>query len=243
MQTVADIEYMKSLGVPADLLLNLGNLKYEVLDDSSAPDRSGSTLILNEQTDKRLWVAGSTHPGEEKAILKVYQQLRVLFGDLYLVIAPRNVERGAELAIMASRENLSSVRRSEGGGVTGDLLILDTLGELVSFYRKAAFAFVGGSLVEERGHNPLEPAVFGKPVIFGPHMEDFAEIAEDLLDIGGAVRIEGVDDMALILKEWLTNDEKRLEVGRCGAKLVRTQRGVTERHVELVRKIIDEINY
>ena len=195
--------------------------------------------IAEELADKRLWVAGSTHPGEEEIILKVYQQLRRAFNDLYLIIAPRNVERGAEIATMAGSIGFKPVRRSEGGDLTGDLLILDTLGELAAVYGLADFAFIGGSLVRERGHNPLEPAAFAKPVIFGPYMEDFAEIAEDLLGVGGAVRVDGEKEMILILEKWLTDDKDRQAVGLRAVRLVEEQRGVTARHVDLVRRVIN----
>jgi 3-deoxy-D-manno-octulosonic-acid transferase len=238
MQTVADAEKMQGLGVANERLLNLGNLKYGVLDESGHPGSGASTLATAPGAPKRLWVAGSTHPGEEEIILTVYRQLRDAFGDLYLVLAPRNIERGPELAALAGEFGFSPVRRSEGGGLTGDLLILDSLGELAAVYGLAAFAFVGGSLVMARGHNPLEPAAFAKPVIFGPHMEDFAEIAADLLAVGGAVRVEDAESLRLILGRWLGDEAERLAVGERAARLIREQRGVTARHVELVRRII-----
>ena len=94
-------------------------------------------------------------------------------------------------------------------------------------------------MVMERGHNPLEPAAFAKPIIFGPYMEDFAEIAEDLLDVGGAFRVNDEKSMVVILKKWLTNDADSQEVGRCAARLVKEQCGVTIRHVDLVRQVIN----
>ncbi|MEN8134013.1 MAG: 3-deoxy-D-manno-octulosonic acid transferase [Thermodesulfobacteriota bacterium] len=240
MQTEADAGKMKQLGVSADRLLGLGNLKYGVLDESGQPSLSRRTLAAEELADKRLWVAGSTHPGEEEIILKVYQQLRRVFNDLYLIIAPRNVERGGEIAAMAGNLGLKAVRRSEGGSLADDLLILDTLGELAAVYGLADFAFVGGSLVRERGHNPLEPAAFAKPVIFGPYMEDFTEIAGDLLAVGGACRVDGEKAMISILEKWLGDDKDRQAAGQCAARFVEDQGGVTARHVDLVRQVINE---
>ncbi|MCK4838662.1 MAG: 3-deoxy-D-manno-octulosonic acid transferase [Desulfobulbaceae bacterium] len=240
MQTIADAGKMKQLGVSADRLLSLGNLKYGVLDESCQTNLRGPKLKVAGLTDKRFWVAGSTHPGEEEIILKVYQQLRLAFNDLYLIIAPRNVERGTEIAVMASGFGFESVRRSEGSDLTGDLLILDTLGELASVYQLADFAFIGGSLVMERGHNPLEPAAFARPVIFGPYMEDFEEIAGDLLAVGGAVRVDGEKAMILTLEKWLGDDKIRQAAGQCAASLVEEQRGVTARHVDLLRQVINE---
>lgn len=238
MQTMADAGKMKQLGVAADRLLNLGNLKYGVLDEAVQSNRNGRKLAVAGGTGKRFWVAGSTHSGEEEIILKVYRELRRAFNDLYLIIAPRNIERGSEIAAMASGFGFKAVRRSEGGELTDDLLILDTLGELASVYELGDFAFIGGSLVMERGHNPLEPAAFAKPVIFGPYMEDFEEIAGDLLAAGGAVRVDGVEAMLLILEKWLGDDKIRQAAGQCAARLVEEQRGVTARHVGLLRQVL-----
>ncbi len=240
MQTMAEAGQMKQLGVSADRLLSLGNLKYGVLDEPGQATRSSGRLAVSEPADKRFWVAGSTHSGEEEIIFKVYRELRQTFNDLYLIIAPRNVERGAEIAAMASKSGFKPLRRSEGGELTDDLLILDTLGELASVYELADFAFIGGSLVMERGHNPLEPAAFAKPVVFGPYMEDFGEIARDLLAAGGAVRVDGEKTLILALEKWLGDDKKRQEAGQCAVRLVEEQRGVTARHVDLVRQVINE---
>lgn len=240
MQTGADAEKLQRLGVPAGQLLCLGNLKYEVLAGSGNAARRGEPLAPAASGGKRLWVAGSTHPGEETVVFAAYQQLRRIFNDLYLVVAPRNIERGPELVALARRYGLAAVRRTEGAGLHGDLLILDTLGELAALYRSAAVAFVGGSLVMERGHNPLEPAAFATPVIFGPHMEDFAEIAAALLDLGGACQVEDDRAMVRVLKEWLADAQIRQQVGACGARLVAEQQGVTARHVELIRQTIKE---
>jgi 3-deoxy-D-manno-octulosonic-acid transferase len=240
MQTAADVGKMQQLGAPADRLLNLGNLKYGVLAGPGEPENNGAEPTSMERAGKRLWVAGSTHSGEEEVILRVYKKLRDEFNDLYLIVAPRNIERGAEIASLAHGLGLEPVRRSGGGGFGGELMILDTLGELAALYAEADFAFIGGSLVRERGHNPLEPAAFAKPVVFGPHMEDFAEIAEDLLAAGGAVRVADESAMAAVLGKWLAVDGERRTAGESAARLVEEQRGVTDRHLALVGRVINE---
>ncbi|MDF1577439.1 MAG: 3-deoxy-D-manno-octulosonic acid transferase [Desulfobulbales bacterium] len=240
MQTEADLEKMQQLGMPAARLLKLGNLKYEVPAGAAAPEeKAGPESADPARNARRLWVAGSTHRGEEEVILRVYRKLRADFNDLQLVIAPRKIERGAEVAALADDLGLESSRRSAGGKFGGELLILDTLGELAALYKEADFAFIGGSLVRERGHNPLEPALFGRPVVFGPHMEDFAEIAADLLAVGGAVRVDDEHGLAAILRQWLSNDEERRTAGERAARLIGEHRGVTDRHVELIGRVID----
>jgi len=242
MQTVADARKVERLGVSADRLLDLGNLKYGVLAESADQEgkgKDGSGPAAFGRAAKYLWVAGSTHSGEEEILLRAYKKLREDY-DLSLVIAPRNIERGAEIASLAADFGFKPVRRSEGVRGGGDLVVLDTLGELAGVYKEADFAFIGGSLVRERGHNPLEPAVFAKPVVFGPHMEDFAEIADDLLKVGGAVRVDDEDALALIISKWISNKKERLAAGTKAAGLVKEQRGVTERYVELVARVIDD---
>jgi len=242
MQTVADARKVERLGVSADRLLDLGNLKYGVLAESADQEgkgKDGSAPAAFGRAAKYLWVAGSTHSGEEEILLRAYKKLREDY-DLSLIIAPRNIERGAEIASLAADFGFKPVRRSEGVRGGGDLVVLDTLGELAGVYKEADFAFIGGSLVRERGHNPLEPAVFAKPVVFGPHMEDFAEIADDLLKVGGAVRVDDEDALALIISKWISNEKERLAAGTKAAGLVKEQRGVTERYVELVARVIDD---
>lgn len=238
MQTEDDADKLKYLGVGDERVLRLGNLKYGVLDELGRADKE-RPMSAPELAGKILWVAGSTHPGEEEIILKVYRQQRQTYKELYLVIAPRNIERGREIAGIARGFGLESRLRSSGEGRSADLLILDTLGELASLYKSADFAFIGGSLVRARGHNPLEPALFAKPVIFGPHMEDFAEVARDLLGVGGAFRVNDEKTMAAVLDNWLNNDEERLAAGKRAAELVRGQGGVTGRYVDLVCRVLN----
>ena len=139
---------------------------------------------------------------------------------------------------MAARRGLSACRRSLGGTGQGSVLILDTLGELASVYDLCDAAFVGGSLVPERGHNPLEPAVYGKPVLFGPHMEDFAEISRDLLAVGGARQVHDAEELRAGLSLLLADPGERERVGRQAQELIASRRGVTEAHLALIRSVL-----
>jgi 3-deoxy-D-manno-octulosonic-acid transferase len=235
MQTALDAERMKELGVSEEKLISLGNLKYGVID-IPAVNRSEVGAKLPE--GRLVLLAGSTHAGEEEILLEVYDGLRESFPDLFLVIAPRDVGRSKEIAKISEKKGLRPVLRSVEGNGAGDLMILDTLGELAGLYSRCVIAFVGGSLVNEGGHNPLEPAARAKPVIFGPHMEDFGEVAEDLLRVGGAVRVADQQSMADILSKWLTDQNARLTAGECAAGLVRERQEVTARHLELIKQLI-----
>lgn len=234
MQSEEDAVAMRGLGVAQERLVVLGNLKYDAALDGGAA-RALSREELGIPARALVWVAGSTHPGEEEIILAVFTRLKERFPDLFLVLAPRKVERGTELIAMAARHGLAAVRRSVGGGAGASLLILDTLGELASVYALAEVAFVGGSLVAERGHNPLEPACHGKPVLFGPHMEDFAEISRDLLRGGGARQVADAAGLEAGLVFFLADPEARERAGRQGLALVAARRGVSEAHLALIR--------
>lgn len=249
MQTESDAEKMISLGVAAEKVGTFGNLKY----DSVAPaaeERNGKSCPKNAvrsddlsglgiQASMSVWVAGSTHAGEEEILFNVFKRVKQEFPYLFLVIAPRNVDRGDEILRIADKTALAGCLRSKGSvAAHANLLILDTLGELIKFYSICDMAFVGGSLADEGGHNPLEPACFAKPVMFGPHMDDFDEISKDLLNAGGAVRVCNEDEIYTRLKSWLADRSLMEETGARAKTLVNRHMGVTARHIELIRTIL-----
>ena len=249
MQTGADAKKMITLGVDADRVKALGNLKYDaVLPDTVGWDQEQRpTSFYRKQfgipPEKIVWIAGSTHAGEEVAILSSYKRLSLLFPDLFLVVAPRKVERGREIKEVAGSLGLTVRRRSapfkdeESPGAP--LLILDTMGELSRMYSFCDIAFVGGSLVPDGGHNPLEPAAFGKPILFGPFMEDFSEITDDLLKNNAAIVCHDEDDIFAVLKKLLVNATLRKEMGERAQALVLHHRGVSRRHLEVIQFLID----
>jgi 3-deoxy-D-manno-octulosonic-acid transferase len=248
MQTAADADKMIELGVDADRVKALGNLKYDaVLPDTVGWDQeqrptSFYRIQFGISPEKVVWIAGSTHPGEEVTILTAYKRLSLLFPDLFLVVAPRQVERGREVKEIAESLGLTVRLRSaplqdeEFPGAP--LLILDTMGELSRMYSFCDLAFIGGSLVPDGGHNPLEPAAFGKPILFGPYMDDFTEISSDLLAKDAAIVCHDEDDIFEILKQLLVSATLRKEMGDQAQALVLHHRGVTKRHLEIIHFII-----
>lgn len=238
MQTEQDAVSMRQLGVDPVRLAVLGNLKYDAALSGGAVKAGLDRTALHIPEQALVWVAGSTHRGEEEIIFDVFQKLTRTCANLFLVLAPRNVERGAELAAMALRHGLSAFRRSLGGVGEGSVLILDTLGELASVYALCDVAFIGGSLVPQRGHNPLEPAVYGKPVLFGPCMEDFAEISHDLLAVGGARQVHDAEELRADLSLLLAEPANRERAGRQAQELITARRGVTEAHIALIRSAL-----
>jgi 3-deoxy-D-manno-octulosonic-acid transferase len=240
MQTQAEADNLASLGVAPEKLLVLGNLKYDPLIEKAvgaggAERFAGLVPLLAGRT---VWVAGSTHAGEEELVLQAYGELRRQFPELYLILAPRNPGRCGQVERLAAGMGLRAVLRSRVGTDGGDLLVLDTMGELAELYSLASMAFVGGSLVPERGHNPLEPAIFGKPVFFGPHMEDFAEIAGELLAVGAAEQVNDWQEMIFLVAGWAADPGLRSAIGRSGVGLVESRRAVTDRHLALLQRLL-----
>lgn len=233
MQTSADRENLIALGIPEDRIFTLGNLKFDT-----------PTLVEKNpgQVDKPpglCLVAGSTHRGEEEILLAAYTRLKRDRQTLSLVIAPRDISRRTEIGRLAESLGLAAVCRSQGTtSPRPDLLILDTIGELAAYYRSCDIAFVGGSLVDQGGHNPIEPAVMGLPVLFGPHMEDFAEIAEDLLAAGGALRVHNGDSLFLTLERLFDDPAFRRTTGKAAAVYIKDKQGVVTRHLALIRKFL-----
>jgi len=244
MQTAADAEKMIDLGVAPGKVKPLGNLKYDAALPDKVPGLPGSDVIRRDfqiPPGKTVWVAGSTHAGEEEIIVAVFKDLLSLMPDLFLVVAPRQPDRTAAVIALASAKGLNSRRRSAGaGGAATDcqLMVLDTLGELASLYSICDMAFIGGSLVADGGHNPLEAAAHGRPVLFGPHMDDFNEIAGDLLRIGGGRCVRSADELAAAMKLWLNDAGEREKAGGKAMELVRRHQGVTGRHLEVLRDIL-----
>ena len=249
MQTESDAKKMIDLGINADRVRALGNLKYDaVLPDMVGWDQEQRPTSFYRQQfgispEKVVWIAGSTHPGEEVAILTAYKRLSLLFPDLFLVVAPRDVERGREVKEIADKLGLTVRLRTaplqdeEFPGAP--LLILDTMGELSRMYSFCNIAFIGGSLVPDGGHNPLEPAAFAKPILFGPYMDDFTEIASDLLEKDAAIVCHDEDDIFEVMKKLLVNHSIQKQMGEDAQALVIQHRGVTKRHIEIIQFIID----
>ncbi|MCI5160025.1 MAG: 3-deoxy-D-manno-octulosonic acid transferase, partial [Candidatus Electrothrix sp. AUS1_2] len=186
-------------------------------------------------------------PGEEDILFAAYARLsaRLSAGrdiaehsaePLFLVLAPRDIKRGPELVDLAAGFGLEAGLRSRGEE-GGQVLILDTLGELAQCYGQADLAFVGGSLVPQGGHNPIEPAVHGVPVLFGPHTEDFSEICDELVRCGGGKRITA-DSLPETLVALRADKKARTMTGRAAQALVERHRGGVRRHVQAIRGLL-----
>ncbi len=234
VQTEQDRERLLSLGVQAEKMEVVGNLKSDVRPPGVKPeDLNGLRKEIGLFRDCKVIVAGSTHKGEEEILLSAYCESRKKRRDLSLIIAPRHPKRADEVESLAAGLGLRVVRRtSTGAGRAWDVLILDTLGELARFYALSDVAFVGGSLVPKGGQNLLEPAFYGKPIVFGPFMHNFAFLAEEFVRRGAALRVSGLKDLTRV---FLFEEETVLqEMGRKSQHLLRSLQGATQKTLRVI---------
>ncbi len=236
MQTKHDRDNMEGIGLPSSKLKTLGNLKFDTEAAKENPSFTSAAGLLPE--NRILFICGSTHPGEEKILIDCYCQVRKTYPELFLIIAPRDTSRSAEIRALAEESRLRVALRSENDSAPADMFILDTIGELIHFYALADIGFVGGSLVKRGGHNPIEPAAMGLPVIFGPNMQDFSEIADALLRSGGATMVTSRLELVDHLSSLLSLPELRTEQGRAAQQCVKSQRGVIDKHLALIRGLL-----
>jgi len=243
VQSEESARRFQQLGMDARRLQITGNTNIDRA--LLAPAQSNHTHPLAPLViGRRLLVAGSTHEGEERVLLSVYRRLYALYPDLLLVLAPRHLERVATVVRHVQAYNCRAVRRSWcEDGQTVDLagatvIVLDTMGELATLYSLCTVAFIGGSLVPIGGHNALEPAMFAKPLLFGPHMHHFPELASLLQQGGGAVQVQGEEELYERLIYLLTHPEAGKTMGRCALAAITENRGALERTCKAIKAIL-----
>ncbi len=236
MQTQRDQKKMMLFGISPEKLPILGNLKFATRPQISTHSLSSIAGLL--PNGRILFIAGSTHSGEEKILIETYCELRTLHPELFLLIAPRDPNRAREIVDVSARHGLLASLRSSGVFLPADVFIIDTIGELVDFYAMADFAFVGGSLVNKGGHNPVEPAAMALPVLFGPHMEDFSEIADDLVAAGGSVVIDSEHTMLKVLAELLNAPNRRSQMGQAAQQCVLEHHDIIAKHLDLIENFL-----
>ena len=239
MQTASDAAQMRNFGVPADRILTLGNLKYAPAgsaEQTAAAQLDNNTLNLPPASE--IWICGSTHPGEEEILLPAFAALMADHPRLVLLLAPRDPNRAPELSRLARSLGLDTMRRSTPQDPPARILLLDTLGELAACYHLARVAFIGGSLVPRGGHNPLEASTRGVPVLFGPHMEDFTEIAHDLLQCGGALEVRSQGEISAAVHRILADSAFREAMRTAASDLVARQTGIIDRHLAAVTRLL-----
>ena len=245
-QNQADAERLKHLGARPEVIQVVGSLKFE--GGSAAHARLDARALLEQLgvPDKALvLVAGSTHSGEETIIASVAYRLRERFPDLFLILVPRHHERGGEVGKELGRLKVPFVYRSEITPKTRKTpasihcLLVNTTGELRYFYEVADLVFIGKSLTAHGGQNPIEPATLAKPVLFGPHMENFAQIVPQFLDQGGALQVADEAALERAIGDLLADPARRQLMGQRAAQVVQANQGGLEKTVQMVVSAIE----
>lgn len=229
-QSRADADRLRSLGAPSRLLRVTGNLKFDVSPPHSVAE-AGEGLRRFLSPGRTVWLAASTHAGEEELCLRAFREVLAGHGDCLLILAPRHPERSRAVLELARRDGFKPVRHSERGAYTVDtrVYVLDTLGELPVFYAAADVSFIGGSLVAVGGHNVLEPAALGVPVICGPHLFNFSEAAGRLEEAGALCRVSTVTELARTVDRLLDDANLRHALGEQGRRVVLENQGSLQR--------------
>ena len=242
VQSEADAERFKALGVLSEKIRVAGNVKFHMSGPAvSDTQRQALRKVLHIGADRRILVAGSTHRGEEGIVIETFVALRRKFSGLMLILAPRDPERAEAVERLCKGHGLSSVYMSRvdlQSSVSLDVMIVDQIGALSRLYSLADIAFVGGSLAPLGGHNPLEPAAFSKPVLFGPDMSDFATIATALIEAGGAVQIRDVESFQRIAESLLSDSALARNMGERALSVFADNQGAVESIVVEIEKLI-----
>ena len=245
VQEANDSARWENLGVDRARIRHVGSIKYDPVDGES--DASTPLAVLRshgiDPAAQPILFGGSTHRGEEEILADVFLRSRAQFRALKLILAPRHVERTREVLAQLEARGLRVALRSIGVSTEAtavaapDCLLLDTTGELRNWYAVATVVFMGKSLTTTGGQNPVEPILAGKPVLFGPHMENFATLAQSLLATGAAVEVTDAEALARSCVELLGDPAKRDEVVSRAAVVLAAHRGATERTARLLLEL------
>jgi 3-deoxy-D-manno-octulosonic-acid transferase len=239
MQSQEDARRMIALGARPERVFVTGNIKHE-----PPPDAAGIVdlwrRLLALDAEQRVWIAGSTHRGEDQAVLEAHRAALAENPGLVLVLAPRHPERVGEVVALINARGWPAVRRSElpRGSIGDAVIVLDTVGELAQLYAVADVVFVGGSLVPVGGHNMLEPALRRKPVLFGPHTTNFREVAALLADAGGAIVVHDGRELAAEVRRLLADPALRDKIGTAGQEAAASRHGAVRATLDLVERFL-----
>lgn len=246
MQSASDADKIISLGAPADRVKVTGNLKYDAAFTNNKVAGTDAAALRRKYglgPEEPLFIAGSTHPGEEEMIFRSYKNLVYKYPELKLLIAPRHIDRAADVASLSKRYGLDPclVSRLEGSPRPlgkGGVLILDIMGILSEIYSIGDVIFIGGSLVNKGGQNPLEAAYHSKAAVFGPHTHNFEGITKELLSAEAAVRVNDEAGLTYSVRRLLDDPEKRRQMGQSARAVLGSNLGVARRDLELIKALI-----
>ena len=245
MQSEESARRIVDIGAPRERVSVTGSLKFDSLEvpGPAAPDRGRNRVLryFRLSPDRPVIIAASTLKGEEEPVLDAFLRVRAALPSALLIIAPRKPERFDDAERIARRAGWNVARRTElrvDSEPREDVVIVDTIGELAQLYQVATAVFVGGSLVDAGGHNILEPAVFGKPIVFGPYMQNFAEIARTFVDNGASIQLRSARELAGVLQELLSDPVRRASLGAAARALVEANRGARAKSLAAIAQVM-----
>jgi 3-deoxy-D-manno-octulosonic-acid transferase len=247
VQNEADAARLRELGCRPENIHVVGNLKFDAvkLDEKPPLNVPGLLRQLAVPAGARIIVAGSTHAGEEKLLAEQFLRLRARFPDLFLVLVPRHFERGREVGRELDALGVKFAYRSEVTNAAtfapGEVqcLLVNTNGELKFFYEHATVVFVGKSLAAAGGQNPIEPGAIGKAMVFGPNMQNFADISRQLVEQDGAAQVRDAAELEKVFGELLADDARRARLGANAQRVVRANEGAIGQTVEMILDKLD----
>jgi 3-deoxy-D-manno-octulosonic-acid transferase len=246
-QHEADAARLRDIGCRPEAIRIVGNLKYDAAQISERRPLNVRQMLdqLGVAADAQMLIAGSTHAGEEKILAETYQRLRARFPKLFLILVPRHHERSREVGKVLELLNMRFVYRGEITTHTRrkegevECLVVNSTGELKYFYEHATVIFVGKSLTAEGGQSPIEPGALGKAMLFGPNMQNFAEISQRFVENNGAVQVQNASELELELASLLADGERREQLGQNAVRVVRENLGGIERTVDMILDNLD----
>ena len=238
-QTEEDARRLGQIGAPKERIHVTGNLKFDVPAPTAPPIIASLRVAFQEADAGPVIVCGSTVEGEEPILLQAFVNILASHARAVLILAPRHPERFSEVAELLGQLGIRFWKRSlwNGDPIVAGVLLIDSIGELAALYSLADVAFVGGSLVPRGGHNIIEPALHGAPIIVGNHTENFRDIV-GLFQSRDAVRVVGPAELPLAFMELISNPEERIALGRRAAETLRAQMGATQRTMQALEKLL-----
>ena len=239
MQGRQDAERIIAMGARPETVKILGTAKYDLPPPAADADSKARAVLqkISVSENALILLGGSTWPGEEEALCQIYKNLRPQHPELFLVLVPRHAERREEAVKAIESQGLSYVLRSQmnnNGAAKPDVLVVDTTGELMNFYAVADVVFVGKSLCEHGGQNPIEPALFGKPIVVGPNMENFPSVMDDFLAAKALRQTVDFQTLEKTVAELLADSTVRAQLGAAARGVIESRRGVINKMVEEV---------
>jgi 3-deoxy-D-manno-octulosonic-acid transferase len=241
VQTQVEAERFFKLGLQANKVSVTGSIKFDVEVPENLTEKS-EALLRQLGSDRLIWIAASTHGTEEEIILAAHKRISQILPQSLLILVPRHPQRFDDVFRLSEQQGFKTARRSKNETCTPDTQVYlgDTMGELLLLYSACDVAFVAGSFAKVGGHNMLEAAVLGKPVITGPELFNFAEISQHLIAAGGMLTVQDTEKLTVEIVRLLQDTSERLKMGENARAFVNANRGALTKHLNLAKQVIDE---